>query len=173
MLKLAKLYESQLQQLFNNIVFDDKYKFYNATNYYNFNLELTNDTWSHIDYVSVDKDNRVRGFLSAKIDRCSEHVSSLRVINFYDLNYTFSKDFHQFLTELFTKHNYRKIAFTVIVGNPAEKMYDKYINKYGGRVVGTYKEDIRLYDGKYYDYKIYEIFKTEFEKVVKNWLNIN
>jgi hypothetical protein len=161
------MYERELEQLFNTKVFDDKYKFYNASNYYNFNLELSNDTWNYIDYVSVDKDDKIRGFLSAKIDRCNEYVSSLRVINFYDMNYTFSKDFHQFLNELFTKHNFRKVVFGVVVGNPAEKMYDKYISKYGGRIVGTYKEDIRLYDGKYYDYKVYEIFKNEYEMVVR------
>jgi hypothetical protein len=164
MLKLAKLYENQLQTLFNNIVFEDKYKFYNASNYYNYNLEFANDSWNHIDLVSIDKNDNIRGFLSAKVDRCNESVSSLRVINFCGLNYTFSKDFHQFLQELFTKYNFRKITFSVVVGNPAEKMYDKYINRYGGRIVGTYKDDIRLYDGNYYDFKVYEIFKSEFEK---------
>jgi RimJ/RimL family protein N-acetyltransferase len=149
-------------------VFDDKFKFYNASNYYNYNLELANDSWTNIEMVSVDKDDKVIGFLAAKIDRCSDYVSSLRVINFYELNYTFSKDFHQFITELFTKHNFRKIIFSVVVGNPAEKMYDKYIEKYGGRVVGVYKEDTKLYDGIYYDFKMYEIFKSEFEGGKKN-----
>jgi RimJ/RimL family protein N-acetyltransferase len=167
MLKLAKLYEKEIQTLFIKIAFDEKFKFYNATNYYTYGTELAQDSWSQLEFVSVDKDDNVIGFLRAKIDRCNDMISSLGVINFYDLNYTFSKDFHQFLTELFTKHNFRKVEFSVVIGNPAEKMYDKYITKYGGRVVGTFKEETKLYDGKYYDHKVYEIFKCDFEKNLK------
>ena len=46
-------------------------------------------------------------------------------------------------------------------------MYDKYIEKYGGRIVGIFKEDVRLYDGEYYDHKYYEIFREEFIKKYK------
>jgi hypothetical protein len=164
LLKLAKLYESQLQPLFLKTAFDHKFKFYNASNYYEYKFELSDDSWSKLEFVSVDKNDNVIGFLSAKIDRTNEAISSLKVINFYDLNYTFSKDFHHFLTELFIKYNFRKISFSVVVGNPAEKMYDKYIDKYGGNIVGICKDDIRLFDGKYYDFKLYEIFKHEFMK---------
>jgi hypothetical protein len=167
MLEIAKIHESQLQSLFSRIVFDDKFKFYNASNYYDYNISLDNDSWNSLQFASVDKDGNVLGYLSAKISRASEYVSSLQVINFYELNYTFSKDFHQFITDLFIKFKFRKINFSVIIGNPAEKMYDKYIEKYNGRVVGIYKEDVRLFDGKYYDFKVYEIFKNEFEKSLK------
>jgi hypothetical protein len=164
MLKLAKTYENQLQYQFSKTLFNEKYKYYHASNYYDYNLALDNDSWNSLQFVSVDKNDNVLGYFSAKINRTAEYVSSLQVINFYELNYTFSKDFHQFVTDLFTKFNFRKINFSVLIGNPAEKMYDKYIEKYNGRVVGVYKEDVRLFDGKYYDFKVYEIFKRDFDK---------
>lgn len=165
MLDLAVKHKNELEVLFSNIAFQDKFKYANYNNYYTYNVEFANDSWLNLEFVSVDKNNKVIGFLSGKLDRNNNAVSSLRVINFYDLNYTFSKDFHQFLHDLFVKFDFNKINFTVIVGNPAEKMYDKYIKKYNGRIVGTYKDDVKLFDGKYYDLKAYEILKKDYLKV--------
>ena len=43
-------------------------------------------------------------------------------------------------------------------------MYDKYIEKYNGRVVGYRKNEIMLSDGQYYDDKLYEITKEDYLK---------
>jgi len=48
------------------------------------------------------------------------------------------------------------------MGNPIEKMYDKYINKYGGRIIGINKQSTKLQDGNYYDVKYYEIFRDDY-----------
>lgn len=165
MLKLAIQYSDELNKLFVNVAHNDKYKFFNTTRHCDYDLNLAKDSWSHLEFVSVDKNNNVLGFLSARIDRHADSISSLRAINFHDLNYTFSKDFHQFIRDLFEKFNFRKINFSVVVGNPAEKMYDKYINQYKGRVVGIYKEDVRLFDGNYYDFKLYEIMRSDYLSV--------
>ena len=55
----------------------------------------------------------------------------------------------------------------MIIGNPIEKSYDKMINKYGGRIVGIYKEDVKLIDGEYYDKKLYEILASEYFETIK------
>ena len=85
-------------------------------------------------------------------------------MNFYDKNVTFSRDLYIFLTDLFNKFNFRKIEFTVVIGNPAEVMYDRIMDKYGGSIVGIKKLSTKLIDGKYYDVKMYEIFKDDFNK---------
>jgi hypothetical protein len=51
-----------------------------------------------------------------------------------------------------------------VIGNPIEKSYDKLIHKYGGRVVGTYKQHTKLIDNKLYDEKFYEIFRDDYIK---------
>lgn len=160
-LKLAYTYRDQLQQLFNNIIFQEKYKYYNFNNYWNYNFELCENSWDRIEMVSVDEENYVRGFLSASINRIADSVSSLGIINFYDVNIVFAKDLYQFIKDLFLKFNFRKIEFTVVVGNPIEKMYDKYIQKYNGRIVGIKKQSTKLQDNKYYDVKMYEIFRDD------------
>jgi RimJ/RimL family protein N-acetyltransferase len=72
---------------------------------------------------------------------------------------------YNFLVDLFDKFNFRKIEWTVVVGNDnAEKMYDRIINKYGGKIVGVKEKSTKLIDNKYYDIKYYEIFKDDFER---------
>jgi len=163
MLKLAFPYKEKLNQAWQSIVFNEKYQFYNGGNYWSYDVKLDDNSWDNIQMVSVDKDDNVIGYFNVCIDRMSNKVSSVGAINFKDKNITFSKDFYQFLSELFTKHRFRKIEWYVIVGNPVEKMYDKIIAKYGGRIVGIRREATMTPDGILRDEKEYELFKCDYD----------
>jgi RimJ/RimL family protein N-acetyltransferase len=89
-------------------------------------------------------------------------VDALWIINFSDNKIVFGNDVRIAMDEIFTKYNFRKLTFSVVIGNPIEKQYDKLISKYGGRVVGTYKENVKLMDNRYYDEKYYEIFREDY-----------
>jgi hypothetical protein len=163
-LKLAYTYKDKLQAKYSEVVFQDKYKFYSCSVDWDYAIKISEDSWNNIQFVSVDEENNIRGYLSAHVSRNSDKVTGLGIINFYDTNIVFSKDLYQFLKDLFEKFNFRKIEFSVVIGNPIEKMYDKYIKKYGGRIVGISKDDTKLQDGKYYDLKYYEIFREDYLK---------
>lgn len=94
-------------------------------------------------------------------------VTGIAAINFKGVNITFSKDFYQFLTDLFEVHKFNKIEWQVAIGNPAEKIYDKIIKKYGGNIVGIQHESTKFDDGKYYDVKEYEMLKRDYERSKK------
>jgi len=145
-------------------VFKDKYKYYNNNNYWNYEIELKKDSWNQVEMVSVDKNDKVIGYLCAYFERSSNKVSGIAAINFQDVSITFSKDFYKFLINLFEVHNANKIEWTVVVGNPAEKLYDKLIDRFGGMVVGINHKTTILGDGKLYDMKEYEIFKCDYER---------
>ena len=164
MLKPAFAYKDKLQQKYNEVIFQDKYKFWNCDNYWEYEFKLSPDSWTSIEMVSVDSAGNVIGFFKAGITRAVEKVSSLSVANFCDANLVFSKDLKQFILDLLFKFNFRKIEWTVVIGNPAEKTYDKFIEKYGGQITGIHRETTRLQDGNYYDMKGYEIFKSEFRQ---------
>lgn len=164
MLKLAYPYKDQLKVKFMETMFNEKYKYYHSSNFCDYELKLSDSSWTNLDFISVDKHDNILGFLGATIHRGDDMITSLQAINFYDLNYAFSKDFHQFITDLFDKFKFRKMVFNVVIGNPAEKMYDKYIKKYNGRVVGIKIKEVKLYDGDFYDQKIYEIFRDDYLK---------
>lgn len=166
-LKIAYPYQDKLNKVWQSIVYQDKYKYYNNGNYWYYKIELNDSSWEKIQMVSVDKNDNIIGYLTASICRPCNLVSGIGAINFCDLNLTFSKDFYTFLMELFTKHNFNKIEWSVVIGNPAEKMYDKIIDKYGGRVVGIRHESTVLQDGTYCDEKEYELFKRDYLKANK------
>lgn len=162
-LKFAVDHEHKLSLLMRKAMMDEKYKYYFYSSYFRYDTDIPRDSWNHLQMVSV-KNDEIIGLLGAYIDRETRNVTDLYAINFHDINYTFSKDFRSFLTDLFDKFYFNKISFKVIKGNEAEKMYDKYIEKYNGRVVGYRKNEVMLLDGKYYDDKIYEITRNEYLK---------
>lgn len=167
MLKIAKPFEAALTAKLMDICFVEKYKYYHASNYVSYDIQLDNDSWNKIEMVSVDKNNEILGFFVATINRTAHTISNISAINFGEKNLTFSRDFRQFIENLFVVHKFRKIVFEVLVGNPAENMYDKYCERYGGRIIGTLKEEVLLYDGTYCDLKKYEIMKTDFDKIIQ------
>ena len=164
---MAYPYRDKLNQSWQAIVFNNKYKYYNFTNYWSYEIGLNNDSWNKIEMISVNKNDEILGFLSASCDRSANKISNVGAINFKDVNLTFSKDFHKFLNELFTLHNFNKIEWDVLIGNPAEKMYDKIIKKYGGSIVGVQHESAVLMDGTFCDVKEYELFKRDYLKHIK------
>lgn len=162
MLKLAFIYKEKLNKKYASIAFDERYKFYTGQ-YWNYSVDIKDNSWDWIQMVSVDKEDNVIGYFSAFIDRMSNKVSTLGAVNFdKNVNLIFSRDFHKFLEELFMKHNFRKIEWWVVIGNPSEKMYDKIIQKYGGNITGIKKDSIMTPDGILSDVKEYEIFKESY-----------
>ena len=166
MLEPAIKYKEQLEKLQYEIWFNDKYKYWVCDVYHN-TLSIDADSWNRHQFVSVI-DNKIIGYISYRVDRSNNNVHDLSIINFTDNKTAFGIDLGQALKDIFEKYKFRKINFYVVVGNPIEKSYDKMIKKYGGRIIGTKKEDAKLIDGEYYDTKLYEILSTEYFESIKN-----
>ena len=121
-------------------------------------MKIDDSTWERHQFVSI-KDNNVIGYISYSVNRVCNYAQRLSIMNFTDDKMTFGMDLGQALQDIFEKYNFRKLNFCVVVGNPIEKSYDKMIKRYNGRIVGTFKDDVKLIDNKYYDTKHYEITK--------------
>jgi hypothetical protein len=161
MLDIAGKYENQLKELFANITFDENFKFLFGSSYRDDYLS-DKSTWNKHEFVSV-YGNEVIGYLKYNIDRDANVAYGMQIVNFKSKsNIYFSRDLNKFLIDIFEKFHFRKLKFCCYVGNPIEKMYDKYIKKYGGRIVGIEKENNKLIDGKYYDLKLYEILLEDY-----------
>lgn len=166
MLKLSYTYKEQLNNTYQEIVFQKKYRYYNYGSWWDYNIKVEDNSWDNISMISIDISNNILGYFNADINRSSNKVSSLGIMNFVDKNnIIFSKDMYKFIIDLFIKFNMRKIEFEVVIGNPIEKMYDKYVTKYGGKIIGISKEAIKLDDNCYYDVKHYEIFRKDFTRI--------
>lgn len=162
MLKLAYPYQDALNTVWQSCIFQEKYQYYNVGNWWEYKVNLDSSSWENIQMVSVGVSGEILGYFVANIDRLSNKVSNVGAINFGKVNFVFSKDFFQFLTELFTKHLFRKVEWMVVVGNPAECLYDKIIAKYGGRVVGIRRDSVITADGVVRDEKEYEMSRRDF-----------
>lgn len=166
MLEPAIKYRDQMYDIQYDIWFNDKYKYFNSGTYYG-NMQIDENTWDRHQFVSVLNGN-VIGYIEYSISREEHNVRSLAIINFTDNKIAFGKDLAQALKDIFEKYRFRKLNFSVIVGNPIEKSYDKMIKRYGGRIVGTYKDNVKLIDGEYYDEKLYEILASEYFEATNN-----
>lgn len=162
MLDVAIRWQNQLTDRFRSVWLKERYKFWTGTSFFE---EWTPDesTWVNHQFVSV-RNEKVIGYIAYSINRADgDVVYNLQIINFEDKpSMTFAKDLGQALTDIFEKFRFRKLNFEVVVWNPAEKAYDKMMRRYGGRVVGYQKQQARLFDGKYYDIKLYEIMRENY-----------
>lgn len=160
MLTNAREYVDQLATLLTRTWYDDKYKFYHDS--WHEKVEVEKSDWNKRQFVSLDKKGNVLRYIGYSIDRDADYISNFWIINFSDNKVIFGRDVAQAFEDIFIKYNFRKITFSVTIGNPIEKSYDSLMKKYGGRIVGTYKEHVKLIDNKLYDSKVYEIFRKDF-----------
>ena len=161
MLDFSIKYKEQLQQKYFEIWFKEKYKYFR---YHSFESvpEIATETWNALDFVSIDKNDNIIGNIFYQINRETNNVHSLGIINFSDDIITFGKDLLKVFKDIFEKFNFNKLSFSVIMGNPAERHYDKIISKYGGRIIGIEHKEVKLFDGKLYDKKLYEIVREDY-----------
>jgi hypothetical protein len=131
-LDLAIKYEAKLQELFSRVAFDEKYMFFNGCSYRD-KYKADESTWNKHEFVSLDKEENVIGYIKYNIDRESSVASGLQIINFTNNKIIFGKDVMQALEEVFTKFKFRKLKYAVYVGNPIEGTYDRLTKLYGGR----------------------------------------
>ena len=162
MLDLAINYEEVLKYKFRQTWFKDKYKYYNYFTYFS-DFKADEDSWNKHQFVSLNKEGEIIGYIGYSIDRAEHNCHSLNIINFTDNITIFANDLKQVLTDIFEKFKFNKLKFSVVIGNPIEKSYDKIIGKYGGRIVGVEEKEARLFDGEYYDVKLYEIHRSNYE----------
>lgn len=162
MLKPAILYKEALAEKAKIVLMEpEKYKFIDLCNYLCYNNFVVDevDEWAKVKRVSVNVNGDVLGFMKATVLRQDNSATELLFVNFdlTKLSVTFVRDMEAFLQYLLK--NFRKVTFCCVVGNPAERLYDKVLEKYHGRVVGVKKQEALLQDGQFYDLKLYEIVK--------------
>ena len=166
LLDLAIKYEEELQKKRLNTWFNEKYKYYYGSIWFD-KLEIDSDTWNKHQFVSIDNTGEVIGFIQYHVNREDNSCSNLCICNFIDSGkIIFAMDLVQALQDIFEKYKFRKLKFSVCIGNPLEKSYDTMIEKYNGRIVGTYLKDAKLFDGEYCDRKVYEIFREDYLKSI-------
>jgi hypothetical protein len=154
MLKPAKAYDQELQRVVADTALDERLKWWSSS-YIEPVIDIDTHFYNKTQLVSV-YNNIVIGYFSASWRRPENFVYSLRCVNFHNQHKgVFAKDIQRFLDYLVNVSNTPKINWSVYIGNPIEKTYDRFCERHGGRIVGIFKSDVVI-NGKYYDKKVYE-----------------
>ena len=163
MLALAIQYAGQLQAGYQAALMDDKYRFYWQGASHGYFVPLEQDDSRKLQYVSVGVYGDVLGFFECNLNRDTMTAYNVTAMRFAPGHGTeFAADMYRFVVDLlFKQYGINRVVFNVIVGNPAERLYDRICERYGGRVIGTFTQEARLRDGRLYDVKYYEMLKGE------------
>jgi len=154
-LKPAKVYEKELNDKIAESMLDPKMKWWQGQ-YKEAAMTMDDSFWNNIQLVSVNKGNEVIGYFKAHIDRPENFINSIGIVNFIDkASMLFAMDIYKFFNYLVNVEKFPKLNWTVTIGNPVEKQYDKLCKKFGGRIVGTQRFEI-LIGNEYCDSKMYE-----------------
>ena len=160
MLRPAILYKDIIPKLYQSIWFNEKYKYYNySTTWHTFSIDEKTNDWH--EFVSVDSEGNIIGYIHYYVNRTTLCCNRFGAINFTD-NPLFGRDVLKVIEDIFEHFNFHKLQFSVVIGNPVEKTYDKLCKKYGGRILCIEKDETKLEDNKYYDVKRYEILRDEY-----------
>lgn len=163
MLEDARLHEQAIQQKLLRVQYEERYKYYWNYSYRSPWKPHDHGTWNRHEFASVDRSGNVLGVLAYDIDRDDGVASNLSIISFTeDTHPIFAKDLARFLRDIFEKFHFRKLRWSVLIGNPVERHYDRLCERYGGRIVGIQYKENRIMDGTYADKKLYEIHHDDY-----------
>jgi hypothetical protein len=161
MLELAKKYEDQLRKIFYDTALDSSYdwEWIGTGRAW---IEPSDKTEEKMNLVST-VNGQVIGEMGYSIDGIVKKADGFYAAHFSkDNGFIFMKDLIQCVKNIFEKYGMNKLSWCVFVGNPAERIWDKLSNRYGGRIIGIREQDVCLNDGKLYDVKEYEIMSKNY-----------
>jgi hypothetical protein len=159
-LALAIQYAQQLQECYQNTLTDDKFRYYmhGIRRYF---IPIEPDDAAKLQYVSLGAYGNVLGLFECTLNRNTRTAYEITAIRFtpgHDPE--FAADMYRFVVDvIYQQYGMDRVLFNVVIGNKAEKLYDRIMERYGGRIVGTFTNEVRLYDGKLYDVKYYEMLR--------------
>lgn len=163
MLDFANNHVDAVNKLLIATAIDPKFKYYHVSGYATISYKPNDSTWDGIDFVTINDETKlVDGLIIVTFKRPYQKASITIMHNGNSSN--FLSDLKLVVTKLFNDLKVPKIKWSVLIGNRAEILYDRFISKNGGRVVGlALKEDIAL-DGELCDVKYYEVLREDFIK---------
>lgn len=163
MLKPAQLYENELQE--ENIK-----SWYDQRNMYESGcpgfwcIEFSNNNHDCHQFVSVDKNDNIIGFISYDLDWVTMSAKNFGIISYKKNSLEFAKDLYKVICDLFEVYNMNRITWKCFADNPAIRGYRNFIKKHGGVECGYQRECVKLQDGLLHDSVDFEILAKEFHR---------
>lgn len=160
MLAIAKKYEKEFQDKYLETWYDMRYQYYRDTSGDRI-PQLADNCYDRRDFVSLDENGNVIGFISYFYDDTTRTASRFGIINFGESSYIFAKDVLQVIADIFFKFKLDRVEFWCFADNPARKGYQSFIKRFGGIQAGYLRRTCRLMDGELHDSVTYEVCRED------------
>lgn len=162
MLDIALKYQEELRRKFYDIWYDPEYQYYFGTQCRK-PLEFSSSYTADKDLVSVDSTGSIVGYISYGINVETKVAYQFGCINFTKSNYQlFASDIMQAIDDIFCKFGCNVMEFNVIIGNKAEKHYDRLVKRLNGTILCQRHNRAVDLSGNLHDDKLYEITKEQY-----------
>lgn len=156
MLKPAVAYKEELDKLFAQEIYTERY-FYYVGYAYGFELPEIRSQDNYYQWAIVSKD-RVVGYLAYHIEPSTDNVDRFGLYSFEEGNVVVLHDTFYQLERLMLRHH--RLEWRVIEGNHAKRGYDEFCKKYNGNCVCLH-DVVKDIAGNYLNEFIYEIINKE------------
>ena len=160
MLVPAIYYKDEIEKIFAKNIYNDNYFFY--TGYAGcFSLPKIEAVDDHCQWVSIDNDDKLRGYLAYRIEPLTYSVNSFGLFSFLpdeENNIVLIKDVFDKLEELVSI--YHRVEWRVISGNHVKRGYDNFCKRHNGNIVCLHDVTRDKYNN-YHDEYIYEIINKK------------
>ena len=160
MLKPAQLYEEKLQKANIESWYDLKNKYWHGW-CSEYKISLDNNNGQCHQFVSIDKNDNVIGYISSSVDWTNMSANCFGMISFDKGNLQFVKDLHTVINDIFYKYKFNRIEWFCYADNPAMKGYRKFIKRFGGRECGYLRQTTKLMDGNMHESVTFQILKED------------
>ena len=163
MLKPAQLYRDKLQEENIKAWYKPENIFWND-GIGDSQIEIQKDNYGCHQFVSVDKDDKVIGYICYQVNWCAMSANGFGIISFRKGSVEFIRDVYKAVCDLFNVYHMNRISWGAYADNPAIRGYRNFIKKHGGRECGYHRQIARLQDGRLHDMVDFEILAEEFEQ---------
>lgn len=163
MLYPAQLYKDELRKKLISCWYDPKYRWYFGGEHNEFSVPENTD-WRH-DFVHLDNNGEVDGFFSYNYTDGSKSMTQFGLISFRDYAFPLIADALDRVKYMF-ENGAQRCEFWAFTDNPVCKVYDKFAERYGGKIVGRLTRSA-YFDGEYHDVVFYEFLVEDYEAAKK------
>lgn len=154
-----------------------EYKYTNDMMYYSGwlgdsipNIDDDSEDNCTVQYAIVDGDNLI-GYFTYMMDWYTSCASCFGLFSFDRGNKIIGLDVRREMEKIIKEYNVHRISWRMVSGNPVERHYDRFCDKYGGKKF-VLTDAIRDRAGNYHDDIIYEIIFQKSSIFFKSKINL-
>lgn len=154
MLVPAQLYEKELDCKMISCWYDPKYAYYFSGEHRR--LTIPDNAEYRRNFACIDSKGEIVGYFCYDFDNACRSIYNMGLIGFTDNSALLVRDVIREITRVFQQESAQRMEFWAFTDNPAVRLYDKFIRRFGGRKVATLHRTA-YFMGKYHDMVVYEI----------------